>query len=144
MEIFTMVSSRKSAEEFFNNINQNKIELVLDVRLHNHSQLLGFTKGTDLEYFLDNISSCKYVHDERFCQTEEVLENYRKKIINWEEFEKKYLEFIEKRDMVTLFNKKYGNLHNVLILCSGKSPKTCHGRLLAQKLAKPPKKVIYL
>ena len=43
MKIFTMGSSGKTAEEFFNNIDKNKVELLLDVRLHNHSQLLGFT-----------------------------------------------------------------------------------------------------
>ncbi len=139
-----MVSSRKSAEEFFNKINENEIELVLDVRLHNHSQLLGFTKGTDLEYFLDKISSCKYVHDEIFCQTEKVLNEYRKKIITWEDFEKSYSELIEKRDMISLFNQKYGSFNNVLILCSGKSPETCHGRLLAKKLANKPEDLIYL
>jgi len=144
MRIFTMSSSRKSAEKFFNYINQNEIDIVLDVRLHNHSQLLGFTKGVDLEYFLDKISSCVYVHDEEFCQTEEVLNEYRKKIIDWEEFERIYSELIEKRDMVSLFNKKYQEYNNVLILCSGKNFETCHGRLLAEKLAKKPEDVVYL
>jgi uncharacterized protein (DUF488 family) len=139
-----MSSSGKSAEEFFSNINENKIDLVLDVRLHNHSQLLGFTKGSDLKYFLNELSSCKYVHDEVFCQTEEILTNYRKKIITWEEFENNYSKLIEKRNMVSLFNKEYANFNNVLILCSGKSPKICHGRLLAQKIAKNPDDVIYL
>ena len=130
--------------EFFNNINQNEIEILLDVRLHNHSQLLGFTKGTDLKYFLDKISSCEYVHDERFCQREEVLSEYRKKIIDWEEFERNYLKLIEERDMVSLFNQKYGNFNNVLILCSGKSLENCHGRLLAEKLAKRPENLVHL
>ena len=144
MKIFTMGSSGKTAEEFFNNINQNKIELLLDIRLHNHSQLLGFSKGTDLEYFLDKISSCKYEHDERFCITEEVLSEYRKKIIDWKEFEKHYLELIEKRNMVSLFNEKYGKYENILILCSSKNLDTCHSVLLANKLAKTPEDVLNL
>ncbi|MDL2246760.1 DUF488 domain-containing protein [Methanobrevibacter sp. OttesenSCG-928-K11] len=144
MKIFTMTSSGKSAEEFFNKINENKVDLVLDIRLHNYSQLLGFTKGSDLEYFLNKLSSCKYVHDKVFCQTEENLTNYRKKIISWNDFEKDYSELIDKRNMVQVFSKEYGNYDNVLILCSGKSPKICHGRLLAQKLAKSPDDVVYL
>lgn len=60
-------------KNFLKNIDQNEVEIVLDVRLHNHSQLLGFTKGTDLEYFLNKLSSCKYVHDDRFSQSKEIL-----------------------------------------------------------------------
>ena len=97
MKVFTMGSSGKKAEEFFNNINKNEIDLLLDVRLHNYSQLLGFTKGTDLEYFLDKISSCEYAHDEKFCPTEEDLVSYRKKTIAWGEYKKHYLELIEKK-----------------------------------------------
>ncbi|WP_042703831.1 DUF488 family protein [Methanobrevibacter arboriphilus] len=144
MKIFTMGSSGKTAEEFFNNIDKNKVELLLDVRLHNHSQLLGFTKGIDLEYFLDKLSSCEYVHDEMFCTTEDVLKEYRKKTIGWKEYKKHYLELMKKRDMVSLFKKEHGNHDNVLILCSEKEPDTCHRILLADKLAEKPEDVTHL
>lgn len=139
-----MGSSGKTAEEFFNNIDQNKIEILLDVRLHNHSQLLGFTKGTDLKYFLDKIASCEYTHNEKFCPTEDVLKEYRKNTIGWEEYKKHYLELMEKRDMVSLFNQKYGDYNNILILCSEKSPNTCHRILLADKVAKKSEDITHL
>lgn len=132
-----MGSSGKKAENFFNDINKNNIDLVLDVRLHNYSQLLGFTKGIDLEYFLDKISSCDYAHDEKFCPTEEDLASYRKKTIGWKKYKKDYLELIEKRKMVSLFNERFGDYDNPLILCSEKKPDTCHRILLANKLTKP-------
>lgn len=137
MKIFTMGSSGKSAEGFFNSIDTNGIELLVDVRLHNHSQLLGFTKGTDLDYFLDKISSCNYSHDERFCPTEEVLKEYRKKTIGWKEYKESYLGLIEKRDMISLFNQKYKDYDNILLLCSERSPDTCHRKLLANRLTTP-------
>ena len=54
MKVFTMGFTQKSAEQFFGLISENKIELLIDVRLNNQSQLAGFTKGRDLEFFLQN------------------------------------------------------------------------------------------
>lgn len=145
MKVFTIGSSGQKAEEFFKKIDDNKIDLLIDVRLHNHSQLLGFTKGTDLEYFVKTISSCDYVHDENFCPKEEVLDGYRKKEIGWEGYRDSYLELIDKRDMLSLFNEKYKKDHkNILLLCSEKKPDTCHRILLADKLAKNKEDIVHL
>ena len=43
MYIYTMGFTQKSAETFFEKIIDNKIELLLDIRLNNQSQLAGFT-----------------------------------------------------------------------------------------------------
>ena len=58
MYIYTMGFTQKSAETFFEKIIDNKIELLLDIRLNNQSQLAGFTKGKDLKYFLRVICGC--------------------------------------------------------------------------------------
>ena len=60
MKIYTIGFTQKSAEQFFELIRKNKIELLIDVRLNNRSQLAGFTKGTDLAYFLKEICGTKY------------------------------------------------------------------------------------
>ena len=52
MQIYTMGFTQKTAEQFFEKIKQNGIQIVIDVRLNNQSQLDGFTKGKDLVYFL--------------------------------------------------------------------------------------------
>lgn len=51
MQIYTMGFTKKSAEEFFGLIQNNGIEVLIDVRLNNQSQLAGFTKGRDLAFF---------------------------------------------------------------------------------------------
>lgn len=51
MKIFTMGFTQKNAEEFFGLISRNKVQLLIDVRLNNQSQLAGFTKGRDLDFF---------------------------------------------------------------------------------------------
>jgi hypothetical protein len=44
--------TKKTAEQFFSLIKKNKIDLLIDVRLNNKTQLAAFTKGDDLAYFL--------------------------------------------------------------------------------------------
>ncbi|WP_409199575.1 DUF488 family protein [Methanobrevibacter sp. DSM 116169] len=144
MKVFTMGSSGQKAEEFFKTIDENNIEMVLDVRLHNHSQLLGFTKGTDLGFFLDKISSCDYIHDENFCPKEEILDQYRKKEIGWDGYRDSYLGLIDERDMKSIYDKKYNHYDNILLLCSEKSPDTCHRILLAPVLADNEEDITHL
>ena len=48
MYIYTMGFTQKSAEQFFEKIKSNNIQVVVDVRLNNQSQLAGFSKGKDL------------------------------------------------------------------------------------------------
>ena len=51
MQIFTMGFTQKRADIFFNLIREHHIEMLIDVRLNNQSQLAGFTKGRDLSFF---------------------------------------------------------------------------------------------
>ena len=52
MQVFTMGFTKKDAALFFKKIEDNKIQMLIDVRLNNQSQLAGFTKEKDLTYFL--------------------------------------------------------------------------------------------
>ena len=52
MKLFTIGFTQKNAKQFFELLKANQIELLIDVRLNNKSQLAGFTKGNDLEYLL--------------------------------------------------------------------------------------------
>ena len=44
MTIFTIGFTKKNAEQFFELLKANEIDMVLDIRLNNKSQLAGFTK----------------------------------------------------------------------------------------------------
>ena len=72
MKIYTIGFTKKNAEQFFNPIKKNGIELLIDVRLNNKSQLAGFTKSGDIEYFLDNICGCRYMHCDEFAPSKEL------------------------------------------------------------------------
>jgi len=58
--IYTIGFTKKSAEEFFEALRRSGARHLLDIRLHNTSQLAGFTKRNDLRYFLGQIVNMEY------------------------------------------------------------------------------------
>lgn len=134
MKIFTMGFTQKSAEQFFGLVSSNEIELLIDVRLNNQSQLAGFTKGRDLEFFLNKICNCKYEHNIIFAPTKEILNDYKKQQITWEEYVVQYNLLIENRNVEKVFLKKYTEFNKILLLCSEATAENCHRRLLAERL----------
>ncbi|MDD6941416.1 MAG: DUF488 domain-containing protein [Bacilli bacterium] len=136
MKIFTIGFTQKTAKDFFSKIKNNNIELLLDIRLNNTSQLAGFAKGKDLEYFLKEICSCEYVHDIAFSPTKELLDNYRAKKIIWNEYENIFSEIMDKRHLSEIFKKLYMSKQNVCLLCTEPTPEQCHRRLVAEYLNK--------
>ena len=67
MPIFTVGHSTHAAEafaarRFFETLRTAGVRRVVDVRLDNVSQLAGFAKRKDLEYFLDEIGGIGYAH----------------------------------------------------------------------------------
>lgn len=135
MNLYTMGFTQKSAEKFFSLIEKNNIEILIDIRLRNNSQLAGFAKGRDLKYFLRKLDSCLYVHEEKFAPYKEMLDDYKKGIISWEKYEILYRELYERRGMGEYFFKRFNTYENVLFLCSEVTPEHCHRRLLAEYLA---------
>lgn len=136
MIIYTMGFTQKSAEEFFEKVINNKIEIVVDVRLNNQSQLAGFSKGRDLKFFLEKIAQCEYDHEVSFAPTKELLNAFKKGEKSWNEYVEIFHKLIVSRKMVSLFASKYKNYNNVLLLCSEKTPEECHRRLLAEAINK--------
>ena len=91
MEIYTIGFTQKNAAEFFETLRRAGIRRVIDVRLNNTSQLAGFTKRDDLEYFLEQICQAAYDHQPELSPTKEILDGYKKKEIPWEEYEARFV-----------------------------------------------------
>ena len=51
---------KKNSTVFFELLKNNKVETVLDIRLNNNSQLAGFSKYPDIEFFLNEICNINY------------------------------------------------------------------------------------
>lgn len=134
MTIYTIGFTKRRAESFFEPLREHGVKLLLDIRLRNESQLAGFTKGKDLEYFSKNLISCEYAHDVTFAPTVELLDAYKRKECNWEEYVSIYQRILESRNAVKHFFSTYGNQDRICLLCSEFKPDQCHRRLLAEHL----------
>lgn len=134
MNIFTIGFTQKSAEEFFTLLAKNNIECLIDVRLNNISQLAGFAKAKDLQYFLKKICDIDYVHNIKYAPTKDILDDYKKKKISWQEYETKYNNLIKIRHVEQQFLKDSNGYNNICLLCSENTAQYCHRRLLAQYL----------
>ena len=132
MILYTIGFTQKSAQQFFEMIKSNGIDMLIDIRLNNKSQLAGFTKGDDLQYFLKEICNCKYRHCIEYAPTKEILDNYKKKIIDWDEYVMQYIPLMQKRNSVASFIEQFGKYNSICLLCSEATPTQCHRRLFAE------------
>lgn len=87
MRLFTIGFTKKSAEGFFTKLSEGGARRVVDVRLNNVSQLAGFAKRQDLEYFLRELCGIDYVHLPELAPTKEMLDGYKKHKGGWEKYE---------------------------------------------------------
>ena len=55
MKVYTIGFTKKSAYDFFEMLRESGAKRLVEVRLNNVSQLAGFAKRGDLEYFLHKI-----------------------------------------------------------------------------------------
>ncbi len=88
--IFTIGFTGHSAEEFFSKLQKAGVKTLFDVRLNNVSQLAGFAKRKDLEYFLRAICRIDYVHQKSLAPTADILDDYKKSRITWDDYEQKF------------------------------------------------------
>ena len=133
MTIYTIGFTKKSAKEFFEALRHSGARHLWDIRLHNTSQLAGFTKRDDLRYFLRQIVNMEYHEMPILAPEGSFLSEYRK-TGDWVKFEQSYLELIRQRQVEhhiapALFKD------GVVLLCSEAEPSHCHRRLAAEYLA---------
>ncbi|NWF51225.1 MAG: DUF488 domain-containing protein [Ignavibacteriaceae bacterium] len=131
-KLYTIGFTKKNAEKFFNTLIDHKVRKVIDTRINNESQLAGFAKNKDLKYFLKQIGNIEYSHEVMYAPTKELLEKYRKKEINWEEYTNQYLALIKNRKIID--NLLIEDIDGCCLLCSEDTPDKCHRRLLAEYL----------
>lgn len=132
IKLFTIGFTRKSAATFFQSLEKAGVCRVIDTRLNNTSQLSGFAKQADLQYFLEKISNIKYEHQLSLAPTKDILDAYKKKKISWQEYENEYLALIRKRAVESFISPE--DLNKSCFLCSEDKPHYCHRRLAAEYL----------
>lgn len=133
--IYTIGFTKKTAEDFFNILQGNCVELILDIRLNNTSQLSGFTKFPDIKYFLNEIAKIKYIHDTKFSPTKSTLKGYKKKEINWIQYVTEFNYTMQERDIIKYIKGNYMIDKSICLLCSEPTANNCHRSLVAEQFS---------
>lgn len=134
MKIYTIGFTKKNAREFFQLLKINNVEQLVDIRLNNTSQLAGFTKRDDLEFFLKELCGITYHHFNFLAPTKEIRDIYIKEK-NWEHYTKAYNELLKNRLVQDKLDRSFFE-KRTCFLCTEPSAKYCHRGLLAEYLKK--------
>lgn len=143
MKIFTIGFTKTSAQRFFTRLKDSGSKRLVDVRLNNISQLAGFAKRDDLNYFAGAICGMGYEHIPALAPTQAMLDEYKKRGGDWETYADKFLDLMTMRRIETLDREK---LDDGCLLCSEDRPHHCHRRLVAEYLKEkwPDVEIVHL
>jgi len=133
VEIYTVGFAGKTAEAFFGALKRAGVRRVVDIRLRPNGGLSLFARGTDLPFLLRELCGAEYVCEPQLAPTKDVLSDYRKRRIDWPEYERRFCALMDERDIARKLDKKLFGTPSVL-LCSEAKPDQCHRRLAAEYL----------
>lgn len=132
--LYTIGFTKKSAEIFFSILKNAGIKKIVDIRLNNTSQLAGFAKGTDLQYFAKAILDANYVHITDLAPTTELLKSYQEKKTSWNEYVRIFSGLLKERHIKERY--KVEDFDNCCFLCTEDTPENCHRRLVVEYFKK--------
>jgi hypothetical protein len=134
MNLYTIGFTKKSADRFFGLLRGFHAERLIDIRLNNVSQLAGFAKHNDLEFFLREICGIDCTHRCDLAPTQKMLDRFKtRRDIAWAAYESQFLELITTRRIEETVSREL--IDNSVLQCSEQSPARCHRRLVAEYLA---------
>jgi uncharacterized protein (DUF488 family) len=131
-KLFTIGFTKKSAEQFFTSLLNAGIRRLIDIRRKPDSQLAGFAKGENLQYFLRVTGGIEYEHELAFAPTNELFRAYKHNGLAWEDYERRFNELLIERDPAGLQSLEH--FDHACLLCSEREPDHCHRRLVAKYL----------
>ena len=132
VQVCTIGFTKTTAKDFFDRLLAAGVKTVIDVRLHNTSQLAGFAKADNLAYFLKQIGGIGYVHQPLMAPTDDMLRAYKKEKGDWLTYEAKFLSLLAERKIENRFGPEV--FDGACLLCSEAEPHHCHRRLVCDYL----------
>lgn len=131
-DLTTIGFTKTNAEGFFERLLRAGVKKVVDVRLHNTSQLAGFAKSDDLAYFLKKIGNIQYAHQPMLAPTDDILKAYKKDGGDWSIYETRFLDLMSQRKIENRLKPEM--FEGACLLCSEATPHHCHRRLVIEYL----------
>jgi uncharacterized protein (DUF488 family) len=131
MKIFTIGFTKTSAKHFFDRLKRSGAKTLVDVRLNNVSQLAGFAKRDDLDYFVHQLCNIDYIQLPALAPGKDMLDDYKKNGGSWDAYAAKFLSLMAQRRIESIDKAA---LDAGCLLCSEDKPHHCHRRLVAEYL----------
>ena len=131
-EVCTIGFTQTTANGFFERLKAARVRSVIDVRLHNTSQLAGFAKAEDLAYFLQTIGGMTYRHEPLLAPSDDILKAFKKDKGDWRVYEDRFLGLMAERRIESQL--KPDLFDGACLLCSEATPHHCHRRLVCEYL----------
>jgi uncharacterized protein (DUF488 family) len=132
IDVATIGFTKTSASHFFERIKSAGVKRLVDVRLHNTSQLAGFAKADDLSYFLKEICGIDYVHQPLLAPTDDILKAYKRDKGDWSLYQNRFMALMSDRQIEKRLQP--AGLDGACLLCSEATPHHCHRRLICEYL----------
>lgn len=132
--LYTIGFTKKNARKFFTLLKNSGVKKLVDIRINNASQLAGFAKGQDLEFFVKELCGAEYVHITDLAPTKELLKDYQDKKINWNGYTTIFNRILEERRIAERYNVQ--DFDKSCFLCTEETPETCHRRLVVEYFKK--------
>ena len=130
--VATIGFTQSTAEHFFERLTAAGVRKVIDVRVHNTSQLAGFAKADDLAWFLRRLGGIDYAHEPLLAPTDAMLKSYRKEKGAWEDYARQFRTLMAERRVEQQFRPDM--FAAGCLLCSEATPHRCHRRLVCEYL----------
>ncbi len=131
-ELCTIGSGGKNLRQFVSLLRQWNVRELIDVRLHNTSQLAGFSKRDDLEFICETFG-ITYRHLPEFAPTEDMLASYRK-AQDWPAYEEAFRALLASREAGGLLRPVVSGEGVTCLLCAEPRAERCHRRLVGEYL----------
>lgn len=132
IDVATIGFTRSSAADFFGRLRQAGVKKVVDIRLHNTSQLAGFAKAGDLPYFLRELCGADYVHQPLLAPTEDILAAFKTDKGDWNTMRDRFMGLMTERRVENRFEPSL--FAGGCLLCSEALPHQCHRQLVCEYL----------
>jgi len=132
ISVFTIGFTQSTAQRFFERLQRASIKKIIDVRLHNTSQLAAFAKAEDLAFFLSKIGGIEYAHQPLLAPTDTMLKTYKKEKGDWAVYEGRFLALMAERKIEEKLSPS--TFDGACLLCSEALPHHCHRRLVCEYL----------
>lgn len=132
VDLATIGFTKTTAAKFFERLRSAGIKRVIDVRLHNTSQLAGFAKADDLAFFLKEICGSQYVHQPILAPTDDILKAFKRDKGDWNIYQHSFMRLMEQRKIENKL--KPDMFQDGCLLCSEETPHHCHRRLVCEYL----------